>query len=278
MPSRLADWAGDDVDEPRVEPGAPAEPSHLAQATAPASPPGITLGQPHRQRTARQPSRTAVEAPATTTPSLVDGRPTPTWPPEPSGPHMPPSAVFAGMPDATSGSTVGSAKASKARRWGLFRTQSKSQSQSGDEGAAEDLSFEAPTTLPSWLVAIGSAVAAAAFLLPWSSTAVGAKSFGGYTDSWGFASPSHLLVWLAAVAVLILTVTPNRVPAWLRTEVAGLVLGGVLLGFAWPYVIGGWPGGASIGIFVETIAALALVSGGILAVRQGRHGEDVTGV
>lgn len=163
---------------------------------------------------------------------------------------------------------------SKPRRWGFLKTQSRS----GDEASSEDLSFEAPTTIPSWLVAIGSAVAAAAFLLPWSSPAVGAKSFGGYTDSWGFASPSHLLVWLAAVAVLVLAVTPNRVPAWLRTEVAGLVLGGVLLGFAWPYVIGGWAGGASIGIFVETIAALALVSGGILALRSARHGEDVAGV
>ena len=187
---------------------------------------------------------------------------------------MPPSAVFAGMPDPTAGSTVGGSKASKAKRWGFSRTQS----QSGAEAGSEDLSFEAPTTIPSWLVAIGSAVAAAAFLLPWSSPAVGARSFGGYTDSWGFASPSHLLVWLAAVAVLILAVTPNRVPAWLRTAVAGLVLGGLLLGFAWPYIIGGWPGGASIGIFVEAIAALALVSGGILALRPARHDEDVAGV
>ncbi|MDQ6794377.1 MAG: hypothetical protein M3067_06100 [Chloroflexota bacterium] len=178
------------------------------------------------------------------------------------------------MPDATTAATAGNTTASKARWW----NRAKAQSASSDQAAPEDLSFEAPTTIPSWLVAIGSAVAAAAFLLPWSGTAVGAKSFGGYTDSWGFASPSHLLVCLAAVAVLVLAVTPNRVPAWLRTEVAGLVLGGVLLGFAWPYVIGGWPGGASIGIFVETVAALALVSGGILALRSARHGEDVAGV
>jgi hypothetical protein len=272
MPSRLADWAGDDVHELIGERGAAAQPSDVAHASA--ASPGITLGQPHRQRAARQPSRPAVEAPAPSAIAKVDGPPTPTWPPEPSGPHMPPSAVFAGMPDATTASAAGGAKKAKARWWNFTRTPA----QSGNEGAPEELAFEAPATIPSWLVAIGSAVAAAAFLLPWSSPAVGAKSFGGYTDSWGFASPSHLLVWLAAVAVLILAVTPNRVPAWLRTEVAGLLLGGVLLGFAWPYVIGGWPGGASIGIFVETIAALALVSGGILALRSGRHGEDVAGV
>jgi hypothetical protein len=263
MPTRLADWAGADVHE-LVEAGTPPEPS----------PAGITLGQPHRQRPARQPSRPPMDVPATSAASLIDGPPTPTWPPEPSGPHMPPSAVFAGMPDATTAANPGNTKASKSRWW----NRAKAPSASSDQAASEDLSFEAPTTIPSWLVAIGSAVAAAAFLLPWSGTAVGAKSFGGYTDSWGFASPSHLLVCLAAVAVLILAVTPNRVPAWLRTEVAGLVLGGVLLGFAWPYVIGGWPGGASIGIFVETVAALALVSGGILALRPARHGEDVAGV
>jgi hypothetical protein len=178
------------------------------------------------------------------------------------------------MPDATSESPVQGKKASKAKRLGRAR----SEEQSSDAAGPGDLPFEAPSTVPSWLVAIGSAVAAAAFLLPWSSPAVGARSFGGYTDSWGFASPSHLLVWLATVAVLILAVTPNRVPAWLRTEAAGLVLGGVLLGFAWPYVIGGWPGGASIGIFAEAIAALVLVSGGILGLRPARHAEGRAGV
>ena len=273
MPSRLADWAGDNVHELIGERAAPVDPSYVAQATQAASPGGITLGQPHRQRSTRQPSRPPADIPATA-PSVVDGPPTPTWPPEPSGPHMPPSAVFAGMPDVTAGSTAGGKKAPKAKWWSRLTAQPRL----ADDAASEDPSFEAPTTIPSWLVAIGSAVAAAAFLLPWSGTAVGAKSFGGYTDSWGFASPSHLLVCLAAVAVLVLAVTPNRVPAWLRTEVAGLVLGGVLLGFAWPYIIGGWPGGASIGIFVETVAALALVSGGILALRSARHGEDVAGV
>ncbi len=274
MPSRLADWAGDDVHELIGERAALVDPSYIAQTTPVTSPAGITLGQPHRQRPGRQPSRPRVDIPTTSPAGTVDGPPTPTWPPEPSGPHMPPSAVFAGLPDATAGSTVGSTKASKAKRWGRVKTQSPSAA----DAESEDLSFEPPTTIPSWLVAIGSAVAAASFLLPWSSTAVGARSFGGYTDSWGFASPSHLLVWLAAVAVLILAVTPNRVPAWLRTAVAGLVLGGVLLGFAWPYIIGGWPGGASIGIFVEAIAALALVSGGVLALRPGRHDEEVVGV
>ena len=47
----------------------------------------------------------------------------------------------------------------------------------------------APKTIPGWLIAVGSAVGAAAFLLPWSSPAIGAKSFGGYTDSWGLVSP-----------------------------------------------------------------------------------------
>lgn len=134
-----------------------------------------------------------------------------------------------------------------------------------------DLPFDAPNSLPGWLIAGGSAAAVAGFLLPWSTTIPFASGFG-YLDTWGLATPSHLLVLLATLVTLALAILPNRVPAWLRTGVAGLVLGALLLGITWPYLLDGF--GAMIGALIETAAAMLMLIGGLLAVRPPRHAED----
>jgi outer membrane lipoprotein SlyB len=108
------------------------------------------------------------------------------------------------------------------------------------------------------------------FLLPWSDAVVGAKSFGGYTDSWGLAVPSHVLVMLLLGTVLTLAVMPTRVPSWIRTGVLGVLTGGLLAGLAWPYLIGGL--GASLGILCEAVAAALLIAGGVVERRAARHG------
>jgi hypothetical protein len=191
---------------------------------------------------------------------------------------MPPSAVFAGMPgDGPDGPS--------ARAGGSFGAAGKEAgTDAGWAGSGWtnwknlDLAFVPPESISGWLIAAGSGIAALAFLLPWSNPAIEARSFGGYTDSWGLASPSHFLVLVAALLVLALAVLPNPVPRWLRTEVASLVLGGLLLGFAWPYLLGGWPGGAGIGILVEAIGGALLLGGGILSLLPTRHAEDPAGV
>ncbi len=133
-----------------------------------------------------------------------------------------------------------------------------------------DLQFDAPKSLPGWLIAAGAAAAIAGFLLPWSRMIPGQGGFG-YLDTWGLASSSRLLLLLFTVVTLALAILPNRMPAWLRTGVAGLVLGGLLLGIVWPYLM---DGASAIGTLAEATAALLLIIGGLLAVRQERHAED----
>lgn len=141
----------------------------------------------------------------------------------------------------------------------------------GEASLLADLPFESPNSLPAWLIAAGSAAAIAGFLLPWSRAIPFATGFT-YLDTWGLATPSHLLVLLLTVVSLALAILPNRVPTWLRTGVAGLVVGGLLLGLVWPYLLDGF--GAMIGALVDAAAALLLVIGGLLAVRPQRHAED----
>jgi hypothetical protein len=137
-----------------------------------------------------------------------------------------------------------------------------------------DLPFETPDSLPGWLVAAGSAAAVAGFLLPWSNIIPFTSGFG-YLDRWGLATPSHLLILLLTAFTLALSVLPNRVPVWIRSGVLGLVLGGLLLGVVWPYLLDGF--GALLGALAEVTGALLMIVGGILAVRD-RHAEDETGV
>jgi hypothetical protein len=120
-----------------------------------------------------------------------------------------------------------------------------------------------------WFVIVGAAMAVLGFLLPWSRVVIGARSYGGYLDAWGLASPSHVLVLAGLLAALALGVVRSPVPAWLRTGVLGIGLGGVLIGLAWPYVVG--PLGADIGVSLTTFGGLALLIGGGVASWATRH-------
>jgi hypothetical protein len=133
-----------------------------------------------------------------------------------------------------------------------------------------DLPFDTPNSLPGWLIAAGSAAAIAGFLLPWSRMVPGAGGFG-YLDTWGLATQSRVLLLLLTVMTLAMAILPNRVPAWLRTGVAGLVLGGLLLGIIWPYLVDGV---GAAGTLAEAAAALLLIVGGLLGVRPRRHVAD----
>ena len=105
--------------------------------------------------------------------------------------------------------------------------------------------------LAGWLVAAGSAMAALGFVLPWSVAVIGARGYGGYLDGWGLASPTHVIALAVVLLTLALGVVKTTVPAWLRTGVLGLALGGLLIGLTWPYAIG--PLGAGIGAMLATL-------------------------
>lgn len=120
-----------------------------------------------------------------------------------------------------------------------------------------------------WFVIVGATMSALGFLLPWSRTVIGSSGIGGYFNSWGLASPTHLLVLIGLLVVLALAVLRPPVPAWFRSGVLGLAIGGLLLGLTWPYLVGSL--GAEVGVTVTVIGGLALVMGGGVASWATRH-------
>jgi predicted membrane-bound spermidine synthase len=69
-----------------------------------------------------------------------------------------------------------------------------------------------------------------------------------------------------------LALLENRVPVWLRTGVAGLGLGALLLGLVWPYIT--LPAlGTGPGAIIAGIGAAALVVSGLLALVTDRHAK-----
>lgn len=123
--------------------------------------------------------------------------------------------------------------------------------------------------LAGWFVIVGATMSLLGFVLPWARVVIGAKGIGGYLDTWGLASPTHILVFVALLAVLAFGIVRTPVPAWLRVGVFGLALGSLLIGLVWPYVVG--PLGADVGVLVVALGGLALIIGGVLALWAARH-------
>lgn len=139
-----------------------------------------------------------------------------------------------------------------------------------------DLPFAAPPDAGGKVVAIAAWVAAFGFLLPWSNLVIGAEGVGGYVNSWGLATITHLPVLVFALAVGLVVILPRSPAPWLTGGVLAVVLGGLLLGLGWPYLVGGL--GAQIGLFVEAIAAIALIVGGGLRLAPARNDQAVATV
>lgn len=119
-----------------------------------------------------------------------------------------------------------------------------------------------------WLAIAGGALAAVGFLLPWGSSMIGATGTD-YLSRWGIAGPFHLLVALASVAIVLLAVVPNPVPAWIRVGIAGTMLAMFLLGLAWPYVFGFSSTGP--GALAVAVGATVLLAAGIICLVTDRH-------
>jgi hypothetical protein len=123
--------------------------------------------------------------------------------------------------------------------------------------------------IAGWFVVVGATMAVLGFLLPWARVVIGARGAGSYFDSWGLASPTHVLVLGATMVVLALGVVRSDVPLWLRSGVIPLALGGLLIGLVWPYEVGSL--GADVGILVVGLGGLAMVVGGVVTIGATRH-------
>ena len=105
--------------------------------------------------------------------------------------------------------------------------------------------------------------------MPWSAAVIGASGVSGLFNTWGLASPGLVLVLLWALAVLALSLVPNRIPVSIRSGWPVSCSGVFSLGLVWPYVIG--PLGAGIGVMVVTVGALVLTATGIASAWRDRH-------
>jgi hypothetical protein len=123
--------------------------------------------------------------------------------------------------------------------------------------------------IAGWFVIVGATMAVLGFLLPWATVVIGARSAGSYFDTWGLASPTHVVILGATMLVLALGIVTTTVPAWLRSGVLPLALGSLIIGLAWPYQVGSL--GADIGIRVVGLGAVAMVIGGVVTFWATRH-------
>jgi hypothetical protein len=147
-----------------------------------------------------------------------------------------------------------------------------------------DLPLDAPNDLPGWLVAIGGAIAAFSFLLPWAARGrilIGDTTLElnpGYIDSWGLAVPTSVLLVALALGLFVLAVWPNPIPRWIAGGILPILGGGLFLGIGWTYGSAASAFGGGVGLSALLIGAGFLVAGGILEVRPRRHEPPQSGV
>jgi hypothetical protein len=118
------------------------------------------------------------------------------------------------------------------------------------------------------IMLVGSFGLVLSFLAPWADTVIGSRG-RGYMDTWGLAGSGHIALFLLALGVLALAALENPIGRWLRTGVAGVALGGFVLGLAWPYVVG--PLGAGPGALLAWVSGLVLFVAGIISLLVLRH-------
>ncbi len=132
-----------------------------------------------------------------------------------------------------------------------------------------DLPFDAPDTLPGWLVAGGGALATVSFLLPWVAV------IDSYFSAWGLGSIANLPAFLVVFGTTALAILPSRLADWLRHGILGLAVGSFILGLTWIRLVGAT--GGQIGVILEGTGALLLLIGGILAIVRDRGAADGPG-
>jgi hypothetical protein len=142
----------------------------------------------------------------------------------------------------------------------------------GKAGVFSDLPFRAPQGAAGWAVAIGALFGAVAFVLPWAAVGVIGTQFDPtFTGRWGLANPANLVPMFVAVALLLITLIPSRIPTSIRGVVLPIVIGGWFLGIAWTYATG--PFGSGWGVDAIAIGGIVLVIGGAMGQRRSEPAQ-----
>jgi hypothetical protein len=216
--------------------------------------------------------------PATSWPEQPAWPEQPVWPPAqnlplapeppartPAGAYLPPSAVLPpgealpvngknGNGHAMGTDVAAKPKASLAERFAL------------GEG---DGPLGLPANAPGRTIALGAALAGLGLILPWAEIVIGSASMGGFLDQWGLAAPGHPIVLLLLIGVGALAVAHERWPVRVGAGTSAIVLGSVVIGLAFPYVMG--PFREAVGVYVTVAGAVVMIIGGLLARAAQRH-------
>jgi hypothetical protein len=128
-----------------------------------------------------------------------------------------------------------------------------------------------PKNAPGRTIALGAGIAGLGFLLPWAEIVIGTTSVGGFLDMWGLAGPGHPIILLLLIVVGFLAVAHEKWPVRVGAGTASIVLGSVMLGLAFPYVMG--PFREAVGVYVTAAGAIVMIAGGLLARVPPRHAD-----
>jgi hypothetical protein len=135
----------------------------------------------------------------------------------------------------------------------------------------DDGPFGLPANAPGRTIALGAALAGLGLLLPWAEIVIGSTAIGGFLDKWGLAGPGHPIVLLLLIGVGFLAVAHEKWPVRVGAGTAAIVLGSVLLGLAFPYVMG--PFRESVGVYVTAAGGMVMIAGGLLTRAAPRHAD-----
>ncbi len=211
---------------------------------------------------------------------LQPARLQPAWPPPgatgpqpqpagrmPAGAYLPPSAFLDALDRATAGPAQPPAvtgPAGSAPR--AATTEARSRFDLSSLVARLDLAAETPRAV----IAVGAAIAAIGFLLPWANVLAGAGLLGGYFTQWGLAGPGSWIVLTLLVGLVGVALAGAPTARWPVAR-AALALAAVLVGLVWPYLFGVL--GRSIGVWVVLAGAAVLLVGSIVD-RGERHDPE----
>jgi hypothetical protein len=133
-----------------------------------------------------------------------------------------------------------------------------------------------PADLPTRVVMLGAGLALLGFLMPWADIVIGSGVMDGYVAKWGLAGPGHPLILLIVAGLFGLALIADRLPPWARLGLPSIGLAGLLIGLAWPYLLG--PFDASVGVYVVAVGAILMIAGGLLERITSRHAEPAASV
>ena len=256
-PSRV-ELAGDVP--PQVSPNHAPVPAVLAAVPAAATPPAVPTWP---DRPVWPPVRNidAVAAPVE-----------PAAPRVPAGAYLPPSAV---LPPAEALPLPGTARtdaAATAKGDGWASLSSSWRRRLGEDAGPLGL----PADLPTRVVMLGAGLALLGFLMPWADIVIGSGVMDGYVAKWGLAGPGHPMILVLVASLFGLALIADRLPRWARLGLPSIGLAGLLIGLAWPYLVG--PFDASVGVYVVAVGAILMIAGGLLDRIMSRHVEPAASV